>query len=146
MAGKIKGLSREKLIAIFPRLADDPYFGMTSPASTVYNCMAWAYQMEGKWMCPKSRRLLCRPASDYYWPEGLEDSMDISTIVKMFEQKEYQTCQAWEHEDGYQKIALYIRPWTSKLGVGNDIQHSSPYLLEGHAYGEVYCIMKKMCD
>jgi hypothetical protein len=166
MAEGIKELSREKLLAIFPLLGDDPHFKITSPASMQYNCIAWAYQLSDRWMSPKNKRLSGRSDDAYFWPQGLDDSINVATFIEMFEQISYQICQTWEHEDGYQKVALYVKPgtvqclhvarelvdqsncgiWTSKLGESNDIQHSSPYLLEGHAYGEVYCIMKKPCN
>ena len=63
-------------------------------------------------------------------------------------------------EDKYQKVALYVKKdsktwthaarelrngfWTSKLGQGYDIQHGTPFTIEGDSYGEVYCIMKRI--
>ena len=65
---------------------------------------------------------------------------------------------SWEQEEGYRRIALYVKEgttkcthasrelssgkWTSKLGEFQDIRHGSPFSIEGLVYGRVYCIMK----
>jgi hypothetical protein len=155
---------RRKLVGIFPRLANDPHFEITSSASLQYNCAAWAYQVTDKWMCPKSAWEVGSSDDLYFWPDGLEDNTEIVTFVQAFEMVGYRLCEDWKHEVGYHKVALYawegantcshasrevmedkanVGRWTSKLGEENDIQHGSPYELEGHVYGEVCCIMKK---
>ena len=75
------------------------------------------------------------------------------------EGKGYELCDNAEYEEGFQKIALYVKEgttecthaarqlttglWTSKLGQIEDIQHGTPYTIEGKCYGKVYCIMKR---
>jgi hypothetical protein len=95
----------------------------------------------------------------HYWPDGIEDSKDVAAFIKAFEKSAYSLCDNDGFEDGYRKIALYVKEgttecthaarqlnngkWTSKLGGLYDIQHGTPYTIEGSVYGRVYCIMKK---
>jgi hypothetical protein len=93
----------------------------------------------------------------HFWPEGVEDSTDVSSFIKAFELVDYKICEGSEFESGYQKIALYILNnecthaarqlrngmWSSKLGNWYDIQHGTPYTIENDTYGVVICIMKR---
>ena len=49
-----KGTETAKLDVIdaFPGLRYDKYFEITSPIDPNYNCIAWAYQIKGRWMWP----------------------------------------------------------------------------------------------
>jgi hypothetical protein len=163
MAKKVTSLSKEDIINIFPNLKSDTDFTITSPATPLYNCIAWAYCKNDKWMWPKSNGVANLDGLQY-WPEGIENSEDVSAFISAFMKKGYSICKSYEHEDGFQKIALYVQEgttncthaalesvgtkktcgkWKSKLGKENDIQHSTPYGLEGQDYGKVYCIMKR---
>ena len=94
----------------------------------------------------------------YWWPEGVENSPYIDAYMNAFRLKGYEACENWQHEDAYEKIALYIDgehkcthaarekrngKWTSKLGQANDISHNNPYSIEGIYYGKVACFMKR---
>jgi hypothetical protein len=61
-------------------------------------------------------------------------------------------------EKGFEKVAIYVKGnqnpthaarqldsgiWTSKIGNEEDIEHSSPAVLEGLEYGAVAVVMKK---
>lgn len=144
----------------FPLLNSDSAFKITSPIDSNYNCIAWAYNVSNKWMWPSS---LGHKLDGYtYWPEGAENDENINAFIAAFKLKEYEVCDSWEYEAGYQKIALYTKNgkcthaareivgdvknqgvWTSKLGESHDIRHSNPYSIEGNIYGTVYCIMKR---
>lgn len=143
---------------LFPKLKDDVDFKVTSPQTPDYNCIAWAYHHNDRWMWPGGQELkICD--GFLYWPDGVEDSADVSAFIKAFEKTGYSLCEDCSFEKGYRKITLYVEKgttecthaarqlsngkWTSKLGQLNDIQHGTPYTIEGDLYGEVYCIMKR---
>ena len=144
---------------LFPKLKSDHDFKVTSPYNPDYNCIAWAYHHDDRWMWPGGQELkICD--GFHYWPDGVEDSSDVSAFIKAFEKTGYAICDNCDFEEGYRKIALYVKPgttecthasrqlsngkWTSKLGYSNDIQHGSPYSIEGDVYGDVHCIMKRV--
>lgn len=150
---KIKAL----LINAFPRLKTDKDFKITSKADPNYNCIAWAYQIDGRWMQPPNGYPYLDGVT--FWPEGATESSDINSLVEAFKTKGYEICEDESHENGYMKVALYWNPnnrkwthaarqhqdgtWTSKMGQSNDIQHGPPEVLESDAYGQVFCIMKR---
>ena len=148
---------KDQVIALFPGLKQDNDFIITSSRTPDYNCIAWAFHYNNRWMWPKT------PGSFWvdgwsYWPDGIEHSEDVSFFIKAFEQKGYCVCDNSSFEDGFRKVALYVKKdttecthaarqlsngkWTSKLGRLNDIQHGTPYSIEGDYYGVVHCIMK----
>ena len=145
------------IVALFPGLSNDPDFKVTSPSTPNYNCIAWASHYDNRWMWPKIPGMLLFDGWSY-WPDGVENSEDVSAFIKAFEKKGYVLCDNADFEKDFSKIALYIQPgttdcthaarqmrngkWTSKLGRLNDIQHGTPYTIEGDAYGKVHCIMK----
>jgi hypothetical protein len=164
MAKRIASLTKEQIVEFFPNLASDPDFEITSNADPSYNCIAWAYIENSKWMWPKSSESVDMLDAIRFWPDGVENNEDVTSFIKAFQLKGYSICDSWEHEEGFQKIALYVQgdttvcthaareivadknncgKWTSKLGPSNDIHHSSPYELEGAIYGRVHCIMKR---
>ena len=90
------------------------------------------------------------------WSNDIEISEETDTFLKFFQTKGYQVCTD-NNEPECDAIALYeldgkvthaarrLRNglWTSKLGPWHDIQHSTPYSLEGDIYGKVKYILKK---
>ena len=147
----------EKTIANnFPGLTNDPDFQITSEATSKYNCIAWAYKHDDRWM---QYGLNCElDGVIYWWPEGAENSPFIDAYMNAFKLIGYEICENWQHENDYEKIALYMDEkkkcthaarekrngkWTSKLGASNDISHNSPYSIEGNCYGKVACIMRR---
>jgi hypothetical protein len=164
VAKRIKAMSRDVIIDRFPELAYDPNFKITSNETGDYNCIAWAYNGTERWMWPKCENYPAILQNRYFWSKGVTNTNHVSAFIEAFSQTGYQLCDTWQHEDGYQKIALYTKTrtcecthaarelvendnvcgkWTSKLGVWNDIQHSTPYRVEGVDYGMVYCFMKR---
>lgn len=147
-----------QIIALFPGLKNDPDFKITSPSDPDYNCIAWAYHYNNRWMWPGG---VDEKVMDgfHYWPDGVEDSIDVTAFIEAFAKSGYSVCDNATFEEGYRKVALYVKDgttecthaarqlsngkWTSKLGQENDIQHGTPYTLEGEVYGRVFCIMKR---
>jgi len=122
----------------------------TSPETSEYNCIAWAYGRDDIWCWPDAEK-------QYFWPiSRREDSVDA--FEELFSSIGYSRCADASKEDGFLKIALYVnkegRPthaarqlptgkWTSKLGWEIDIEHDSPEVLNGPAYGIAKIFMKR---
>jgi len=156
--GKGTEAARVDVIGSFPGLDSDEHFDVTSPEDPNYNCIAWAYQIKERWMWPPAGEPA--PALDAvtYWPDD-NASEDVERFVDAFKMKGYEKCEDDSFEEGYRKIALYVKKgthecthaarqlsngyWTSKLGQWYDIQHSSPKEIEGRVYGVVYCYMRR---
>ena len=158
--GKFPDEVIENIKSIFPKLADDFGYDVSSPDDENYNCIAWAYNYKDRWMWPGGEE--CKTLDGFhYWPDGVKDETDVDAFIDAFKLQGYEVCNSWEHEDGYRKIALYVKEgkcthasrelvgsentcgkWSSKLGKSNDIEHGTPYTIEGDIYGEVYCFMK----
>lgn len=148
----------DQIIAAFPGLKNDPDFKITSPVNPDYNCIAWAYLYDDRWMWPGGVEAKSIDGF-HYWPDGVEDTTDVSSFIKAFVKSGYSLCDDDSFEVGYRKVALYVKEgskecthasrqlsngkWTSKLGRYHDIQHGSPYTIEGDVYGKVHCIMKR---
>jgi hypothetical protein len=92
----------------------------------------------------------------------LPEDEEISSFIKAFESIGYKLCDNDCLEEDKLKVALYSKPgtdicthaarqlrtgkWTSKLGASYDIQHASPYTLQGRVYGTVNCILYRKCS
>lgn len=149
------------LLQVFPKLSYDENFKLTSKATPNYNCIAWACKYNERWIQPP---YLGKPNLDcvVWWPPEVIEGLTIDCLIKVFEFHGYSLCESYEHEEGYRKVALYYNLetkewthaarelsngyWTSKLGISNDIQHSTPYSIENESYGQVYCFMKKIFE
>ena len=148
---------KARLLKIFPKLAHDENFKITSKESSDYNCIAWAYIIKDKWMWPNTGDGNFLDGV-HYWPSNEILDGDVSHFIKAFELKGYRVCETCKFDPGYTKIALYVKAnstecthaarekrngfWTSKLGSYVDIQHGTPYTIENDDYGKVYCFMK----
>jgi len=124
-------------------------FKQTSPETCDYNCIAWAYGRSDKWFEPDKD-------CNLFWPISQRD-YTIPVYVKLFESIGYVCCDDASFEGGFIKIALYTKSgipthaarqlptgkWTSKLGSNIDIEHNTPEVLNGPAYGEASIFMKK---
>lgn len=158
--GERTELIKQFLFSAFPKLRDDADFKITSKETYAYNCIAWAYGYDDRWMWPKTGKDelldgIC------YWPIDVIQEASIGNFIKAFHQKGYECCDNGDFEDKYQKIALYAKPdswdicthaslqkrngcWSSKLGPSCDIQHGTPYSIENNDYGKVRCFMKRL--
>lgn len=148
--------SIKEIISIFPNVANDPLFKITSPRDYEYNCIAWSLKRNDVWVWPA----LSDESEGFVWFDGINNSEQVDDFVKAYEKHGFQLCNDSLPEPGYTKIALYIDAngtvthaarqlpnglWTSKLGWWQDIQHSEPQTLEGDFYGRVFCYMKAPC-
>ncbi len=150
---------KNQIISLFQRLRDDKNFKLTSKSDSSYNCIAWAYGIDNRWMWPNTGE---HPFLDgvHYWPDDSVMEPTIENFINAFKLKGYERCDNGDFEEGYQKVALYAKPgsdecthaarqlrngfWTSKLGEIEDIQHGTAYSIENQGYGEVRCFMKRV--
>lgn len=140
----------ERLEHLFLNLKGSDY-QITSPATTMYNCVAWAV---GESTC------FWWPVKEFgcYWPADAPFAETLAAFIAMFASLGYETCDEDNLESGYSKIALYAYAggspthvarqlssgaWTSKIGKFEDIEHQSLSALEGRLYGKVIQIMKR---
>ena len=131
----------------FPRLRPDNY-RITSPATTDYNCIAWAAGDTSHWWQP-----------GVFWPVSAEaEDCVLSPLVRALESLGYQEAEDHSLELGFEKVALFSKgpflythaarqlssgKWTSKLGGEEDIEHDLPEVVAGGLYGEVAMYMKR---
>ena len=147
-------MDTDLILSWFSKLKRDHNFKITSPATRQYNCIAWASGYNDKWEWPTIADAL---DDDTFWPEGIENSVDIESFVKNFEAKGFTKTLDATFSESKSKIALFALNgecthacrqiddgvWTSKLGYFQDIQHSLKSL-EGRIYGRIYCIMERL--
>lgn len=121
-----------------------------SPISTMYNCIAWAFDKSNvRKMWPKTRY--------YFWPPGVRNEETIDAFVDLFRSVGYEVCLDGSVEQGYEKVAIYAKgtkpthaarqcssgKWTSKIGwLYEDIKHDDPAVLEIY-YGSVVKYMRR---
>jgi hypothetical protein len=132
----------------FPRLTPRNH-RVTSPATAIYNCIAWAVEDVEHWWQP----------GEYWFPaDWPKDDFSLSALEQALEALEYEDCAMDAGlEPGFVKVALYgvgffythaarqlaNGKWTSKLGRGEDIEHDSPDDVAGGVYGAVMSIMRR---
>jgi hypothetical protein len=129
----------------FPHLTPDNHH-ITSPPTTVYNCIAWAAGDTTRWWQPGR-----------YWPVPATD-YGIGVLEAAFLKLGFEVCDSDGVEVGFEKVALYAESgflythaarqlpdgrWTSKLGRGEDIEHDTPDVLAGGIYGEVVQFVRR---
>jgi hypothetical protein len=132
--------------SFFPRLKAANH-RVTSPPTTLYNCIAWAVGDTNNWW-----------QAGLHWPfptHPLDDT--VAELKRVFESLGYQECPIGDLEPGFDKVALFAvseyythaarqlddGKWTSKLGNEDDIEHDSPESVAGGIYGEVVHFMKR---
>lgn len=143
-------MSRQEIGAFFPNLRNSDY-SITSPATIEYNCIAWVAGDTGAWWWPD-------PMNLYYWPPTIPRENTLEAFIKAYELLSYTICKDGKHEEGFEKIAIYIdddgnpqhaarqlssERWTSKLGELEDIEHNTLAGLCGSKYGIVAVFMKR---
>lgn len=122
-----------------------------------YNCIAWAAgESHRHWWPP------LHIGSFEYWPDGVPALETVLAFVQAFESIGYTRCDHTDLEDGVEKVAIFVsqrtgRPshaarqlesgrWTSKLGVGIDIEHEELAAVGGEerlSYGDVVAILAR---
>ena len=117
-------------------------FDVTSERSEEYNCFAWALGDDSRWI---------DPTADYAQRTANPSNQSpIDSVVELFLVSGYEVCGDGSLEDGYEKVAIYVKDdeathaarqlsdgrWTSKLGKYEDIEHDSLEALQGDGFGE----------
>jgi|JI10StandDraft_1071094.scaffolds.fasta_scaffold22118_9 hypothetical protein len=123
---------------------------MTSPDTTTYNCIAWAYGDPSRWFWPDINGL-------YFWPNSIPRIESLQSFVQLFASIGYVVCPNGSLEVGYEKIAIFVKQngqpthaarqlptgfWTSKLGQGIDVTHSL-FSMQDSVYGNPATFMKR---
>jgi hypothetical protein len=105
-------------------------FEKTSCEDAAYNCVAWAvaFDVENWWWPPGG--------NGSYWPDGISKDVSVAAFTEMFASRGFEECQDATAEDGYEKVALYVKDgkpshaarqlpsgkWTHKIGQNVDIE------------------------
>jgi hypothetical protein len=128
----------------FPGLLNSGYC-ITSPATPLYNCAAWAAGENHRWWEPVV-------FGGYFWPPDVPMQESLSALVAAFGTLNYGLCSDSSLQPGIEKLAIYADAhswpthvarqlasgtWTSKLGASEDIEHDRLEALEGAIYGKV---------
>lgn len=146
---------RNTISSSFPALNNDRLWKIKSPVDGTYNCIAFAAIREDIWWWPEQQDF-----DGVEWPFSLPGNRHLTTFQELFRNLKYEVCDSAQFEKGYQKIAIYTEIgniercthaarqknngiWISKLGPNWDIEHATPYSIEGNEYGQVACIMKR---
>jgi hypothetical protein len=136
------------LEALFPGLRGAKY-QVTSPATDLYNCIAWAASDTGRWWWPDLLK-------QRYWPANATRDESLPAFQEAFGTLGFIICHDERWEIGFEKIAIYADDdgplhaarqlangrWTSKLGELEDIEHDL-HDLEGAEYGYVVVVMMR---
>lgn len=145
--------AEDRLEALFPNLKRGEY-SIESPCTTRYNCIAYAAGKNDKWWWPSK-------VGGAYWPDGVPKERTLVAFKQAFETEGYEECADAAHEDGYEKVVIYVdqagRPthaarqdgpevWISKCGKLEDIEHGTTGAVGGHSasgYGDVAAVMRR---
>ena len=140
----------------FEKIRPSNYEGK-SPVDLYYNCIAWA-------MGKKDSRWWPATIGGYRWPKKLPRQKPgeetLPNFISAFKRLGYKVIPKKDYslEKGFEKVAIYVKGnqnpthaarqldsgiWTSKIGEEEDIEHSSPAVLEGLLYGAVAVVMKR---
>lgn len=134
----------------FPQIAQAGY-GITSPQTPRYNCIAWAAGDTRKWWWPD-------PSPFAYWPSDITRENTLPRFIEAFQTLGYELCGAADLEPDVEKIAVYADAdgsprhaarqlatgaWISKLGREEDIEHHELAGVEGKQYGHVVQLLKR---
>lgn len=132
----------------FPNLTNQNHF-IASPQTDNYNCIAWAFGVDNRWMEPAN--------PDSYWPFETVSTDPLEAMVLAYQEKGYEKCDSPDLEAGFTKVTIYVSPegprhaaiqlesgnWTSKLGALEDIQHDTLACLESADYGKATIFLRK---
>ncbi len=132
----------------FPRLLGS-WHEVTSPKDTHYNCIAYSLGYDNhRWW----------PYVGHYWPPDAPFTETLEAFEQVYRNHRFEPCHNGDLEQGFMKIAIYIDQdgipthaskqlldgtWSSKLGLWQDIMHSSAEAIGGGLYGEVALFMKR---
>lgn len=137
---------------------DDGNFVITSPATWVYNCIAFAMGSQDIWVAAG------HPQCGFYawWPPSVNRDGNPQSLIDAFKYLGFEICDDITTEEGYDKVVLYKKlgkdgtyTWThaarvlncnclhSKLGACQDVYHRAGDIFEESDYGEEYAYMKR---
>ncbi len=134
--------------SLFPRLCGSLY-QVTSPPSSIYNCIAWAAGDMNRWWWPDFLK-------QRHWPAGVPREETCAAFQEAFATLGFVVCSKEVAEPGFEKIAIFADAagpqhasrqlqngrWTSKLGELEDMEHEL-HDLEGAEYGKVSVVMRR---
>jgi len=144
---------QDAIFAANPNLTSANH-GVVSPPTDEYNCIAFAVGDRARRWDPYGHPLTS--GRKPYWPAGCSRDMSPEAIISVFEREGYEPCKDGALEQGYKKVALYVKVndgqvevmhvallerktrngwWKSKLGIDADIVHTLEALSQGE-YGE----------
>jgi hypothetical protein len=105
---------------------------------------------------------MTRPDGREYWPPKVPRKLIVPAFVQAFGTVGYVRCKNGNHEEGFEKIAIYANKaatgkwvpehaarqssngkWTSKMGLDEDIEHQSVNDVCGPEYGKAVCFMRR---
>src|ERR1035437_5534603 len=119
-----------------------------------YNCIAWAAGENFRWWWPD-------PMGIGYWPRGVVRQVSTQAFILAFGTLGFSLCFDGTLEAGIEKIVIYGKgsagaevpthaalqlesgKWTSKLGIFEDINHTTPDAVNGPCYGNVICYLSR---
>ena len=129
----------------FPNLANSGY-RITSEPAMEYNCIAWVVGSKSEWWSH---------LPGYRWPT--RRGPDVESLVQLLLSLDFELCDDRNHEPGYEKVVVFAKNgrwthaarqladgrWTSKLGMFEDIEHTTADSLTGDFYGDIYCTVRR---
>jgi hypothetical protein len=142
-------LTREQyFLSRYPKL-DDSHFRITSAATRMYNCIAWAVGDDSRWWSFDDFEL-------FYWPDGVRRDDSVESWAAALSSVGFAPCSSAELEEGFEKAAIYAvdgrarhvarqlatGKWTSKMGSSEDIEHDLQGIA-GRDYGQVTLLMQR---
>jgi len=86
------------------------------------------------------------------------DPVSLEQFIKAFESEGYKVCKHERFQNGFEKVAIYVdgtgEPthaarslpngmWSSKMGMGEDIEHTTLRVVEGKQYGAAKAYLKR---
>ena len=148
--------NRRDLISIFPGLAGDDKFRITSPKTVSYNCIAWAMGFDARWVANTAFPGLDAQFRFVWWPDGVEVSQRPEALIAAFASLGFELTDNRGYEPGFDKAVLYSdgNKWThaSRL-LADDMEHSKFGALwdachgcdkfSGSDYGTPYAYMRR---
>lgn len=149
--------AHKKLPKLFPKLKEVPFVvaDVTSKKMMTYNCAAYAFKDETKPWWPIDPK---KAGRYYFWPDGLPRNNTVEDFFLAFEQMGFEKCATGDHEEGYEKVAIYVDEsnapkhfareegdgrWKSKLGDLQDIHQHTLEAVEIKDYGKAKYFMRK---
>jgi hypothetical protein len=132
--------------SMFPNLAKSS-FDLTSDATEIYNCIAFAAGVDSEWWDPLG-----------VWPAGIGTEDTVENLMAVYRYHGFEESDD-KPEAGFEKLASYATDngkvyqhaaklgadgrWLSKMGVDEDITHRTLDALESDAYGKVVKFMRR---